>query len=497
MKTITSILFVIVLVVLVAPGMAAASVYYVPDNYATMQAAIDAGVSGDTIIVRDGIYKGAGNKDIDFKGKALTLRSENGPAGCIIDCEASGRGFYFHSGETSASVLDGFTVINGFATEVSPDDNSGGAVKCVGNSSPTIENCAFSGNSAYRGGAIACWFSSPSITYCYLSDNSADLDGGAIYCAQSLADVADCVFYSNSAQYGGGIHLTNYSYPTITNCIVSSNESDLDGGGIYCWYSSPAVANCTIAGNSALDEGGGTACYFSSPVVTDCILWDDSSAHGAEIALVYISQLTISYSDVEGGSSSVYSQPGSVLNWGSGNINSNPLFAAGALGTYYLSQTAAGQNANSPCMNAGSDTAVNVGMDSYTTRTDGVGDTGVVDMGYHYGLFVPSGLTQINLLSPANQSVLSSAPTFTWTADGGASSVYAVDLSYSANFSSYWSTYNNMHQLIDQTSWTMPASIWNKIPHGKLVYWKVRGADLDHTPLEVIYSVEVRSFNKQ
>ena len=39
---------------------------------------------------------------------------------------------------------------------------------------------------------------------------------------------------------------------------------------------------------------------------------------------------------------------------------------------------------DSPCVDAGSDTAVNLGVDHHTTRTDKLGDEGIVDMGYHY-----------------------------------------------------------------------------------------------------------------
>ena len=61
----------------------AATTWYVDDNapadFSTIQAALDASWDGDTIIVRDGTYTGAGNRDIDFNGKAVHLRSENGP----------------------------------------------------------------------------------------------------------------------------------------------------------------------------------------------------------------------------------------------------------------------------------------------------------------------------------------------------------------------------------------------------------------------------------
>jgi hypothetical protein len=87
----------------------------VPTDYPTIQAGIDAAAGGDIVIVADGTFVGSGNKDLDFNGKAITVKSENGPENCIIDCQGNGRGFYFHSGETQSSVLSGFTITNGSA----------------------------------------------------------------------------------------------------------------------------------------------------------------------------------------------------------------------------------------------------------------------------------------------------------------------------------------------------------------------------------------------
>lgn len=42
-----------------------------------IQLAIDFPEGGDTVIVFDGIYTGIGNRDIDFKGKAITVQSAN------------------------------------------------------------------------------------------------------------------------------------------------------------------------------------------------------------------------------------------------------------------------------------------------------------------------------------------------------------------------------------------------------------------------------------
>jgi hypothetical protein len=108
-----------------------------PADFNNIQAAIDDSNDGDTIIVSDGTYTGDGNRDIDFLGKAITLRSENGPVNCIIDCQGSEadphRGFTFHSGEGPNSVLAGLTITNGARF-------GAGGIHCE-YSSPKITNC--------------------------------------------------------------------------------------------------------------------------------------------------------------------------------------------------------------------------------------------------------------------------------------------------------------------------------------------------------------------
>jgi len=113
-------------------------------------------VNGFTIIVLDGTYTGNGNRDIDFNGKAITLQSQNGAGTCIIDCQGSYRGFYFHSGEGDDSVLDGFSVTQGY-------EYMGGGMY-IENSEPTIKNCSFRYNLVHNeGGGIYITGGSPTI----------------------------------------------------------------------------------------------------------------------------------------------------------------------------------------------------------------------------------------------------------------------------------------------------------------------------------------------
>ncbi len=149
-----------------------AGIKRVPSDYSTIQAAIDASTDGDTILVAPGTYIGDGNRDIDFKGKAITVKSEQGPQTCIIDCQGTEdeqhRGFYFHSVEDVNSVVNGFTITKGYTRSM------GGGIYC-NTSSPLIENCIVTKNIALFGGGIACRKSDSVIVNCIITTNTASL----------------------------------------------------------------------------------------------------------------------------------------------------------------------------------------------------------------------------------------------------------------------------------------------------------------------------------
>jgi len=337
---------------------------------ATIQAGIDATVTGwgYTVLVADGIYTGAGNKDLDFRGKAITVRSHNGASSCIIDCQGSGRGFHFHFAETAASAVHGLTITNG-CTSGSFPENAGGGIVCRV-SSPTISDCVISGNVSQFGGGIFCGIysgtnTSPVIANCTISYNSATLFAGGI-----------CSYYSS---------------PVISNCVITGNAANSSAGGILYSSSSGAITNCTISGNTAAFDGGGIYCADSTASMTNCILWGNTAPDGHEIAVSSTanpSTFTVRYSDVQDGAGEAYVETGCTLDIDGTCIDQDPLVVSGPLHDYYLSQLAAGQAADSPCVDAGSDTAANLGLDTLTTRTDGEPDAGTVDMGYHSVAYV-------------------------------------------------------------------------------------------------------------
>ena len=123
--------------------------------------------------------------------------------------------------------------------------------------------------------------------------------------------------------------------------------------------------------------------YGSMPTVRNCVLWGNAASwRGSEIDVTPLSVLTVIYSNVASGAEAVGGS--GIVVWGEGNISADPLFVPGPRGCYYLSQIGAGQPASSPCVDAGSNTAADLYLDTLTTRSDEVTDAGLVDMGYHY-----------------------------------------------------------------------------------------------------------------
>jgi hypothetical protein len=150
------------------------------------------------------------------------------------------------------------------------------------------------------------------------------------------------------------------------------------------WASSnPTVINCTFSGNSVVAYGGGIYNYFnSSSTLTNCIFWGNTAKDGPQIGLGNYSTVSISYSDLEGGQTAIHKDPSSSITWGAGNINSNPIFADADLRL----------SINSPCIDAGDNTAVPVGLtaadlDNHHRFEDGdCNATYIVDMGaYEFG----------------------------------------------------------------------------------------------------------------
>ena len=233
----------------------------------------------------------------------------------------------------------------------------GGGMENETNGNPTMSGCTFSDNTAAYGGGVYSWISDPNITNCTFSDNSA-ISGGGICDNQNNSTVISCIFSGNSADYGGG--MTNYEgNSTVTNCTFSGNSANAGGGMYNENLGNPTVSGCTFGSNTAVDFGSGMgSVQNSNPVVANCIFWGNLGPSGP----LYedgTGSLTVTYSDVQGG--------GIV---GSGNIDADPMFTDpnGVDGTAGTADDDLRLLSGSPCIDAGDNTAVPVGV---TTDLDG------------------------------------------------------------------------------------------------------------------------------
>ena len=417
---------------------AQADTIHVPRDFETIQAAIDAAVDFDEIIVAPGEYV----ETIDFSGKTIVVRSSDGRDVTTIDGNDAGTVVTCANGELSGTLLDGFTIANGYAEE-------GGGMRNV-NSSPTVTDCTFTDNYAIaggnnRGGGVFNDNSVATFSGCTFLANAADQNGGGMFNLGSDVTILECAFVENQAwsDDGGGcfnqdsdVVFTSSSFSAndacdnagamvhdggsliIDRCEFLFNQSCYNVGALAISGTPAIVTNCLFAGNEvddlkgvtgALSAGGdstivnctftnnwagccGTLQIGSRAVVSNCIIDDD----GFEPICGFGD---ISFSLVSDG-------------WeGEGNIKGDPLFVDPDNGNYRLA-------AGSPCIDAGNNSAVPRGvtldldgnprfLDDFDVADTGVGRAPIVDMGaYEHVPLPPADLNNDGIVDGGDLLVL-------------------------------------------------------------------------------------------
>ncbi len=296
---------------------------------ATIQAGISAAVDGDEILVADGLYVGVGNRAMAIGDKLIAVRSTGGADACVIDCELQERAFFV----SGPAVVQGFTIRNGQTMH-------GGAMLIAGDA--TIADCVFENNTADGGGAMYVMGSSPTITRCTFTGNSAEVyDGGALYNLAGNPELISCLMIGNSASQLGGAIFSDLAFLTLVNCTISENAAYV-GGGITNY----AAVEMTL---------------------TSSIVWQNYAeiGEGVEVQIRSTSSAEfVNYSCVQ--------DLGDAFG-GEGNIEADPLFVDTDGGDFHL-------QACSPAVNAG-----DPGYVPEPGETDIDGDdrviNGTVDMG--------------------------------------------------------------------------------------------------------------------
>ncbi len=380
-----------------------AAIIHVPDNQPTIQAGINSAVEYvDTVLVADGVYTGEGNRDIDFGGKAVVLKSQNGPESTIIDCEGDStnphRGFIFNTDEDFMTVVQGFTIRNGFMYIDDTTITYGGGVRCD-STSPTIVDCIIEGCWAMMGGGISCNGASPRLVDCIIRSNYCYLWGGGMQCSQSSPILSGCLFQDDTSRHSGGaIYMQDNSFPSITDCRFETNFSWGGTGGIYCLVDcSPTFEECLFISNTGFNSydlslyrscspvltnctffGGGIYCgRASSPTLDNCII---AFSPGQAVNCSYYSgepcYPTLTCSNVYGNAGGDWVDCIAGQDNGNDNISADPLFCDTAVGDYHIDEI-------SPCSPAlsGCGTligAMEVGCGSparvWLVNADGTGD---------------------------------------------------------------------------------------------------------------------------
>ena len=170
-------------------------------------------------------------------GKAITVESSGGAIATIIDGGELASVVTFQSGETSASIITGFTIQNGLAANTV---KTGGGIAVLSNSSPTITNNVITRNQACIAGyGIGVYgYEGPIITNNlvvgnYVQSGCISGSGGAISISTSgpMFQIVGNTISSNIGSGAGGMYINNGA-GIIANNVINGNTSQGQGGGI-------------------------------------------------------------------------------------------------------------------------------------------------------------------------------------------------------------------------------------------------------------------------
>jgi hypothetical protein len=209
------------------------------------------------------------------------------------------------------TILDGFTITDGYADGSPGTDYSFGAGMFVRiSSSPMLANLVFRENEAvkdsYGGGGYGGGLyneGNPILTDVTFHANLGSLGGGMSSFAGNPT-LQNVTFSENQSTGGGGLFIADGS-PTLTNVTFGGNVTVAQGAGMYNYDGSPVLTYVTFSGNQATDTyyGRGSAIYdeLGSVVLSNSIVWGNTAPTGPQIYNAGSAPTTINSSVVQGG----------------------------------------------------------------------------------------------------------------------------------------------------------------------------------------------------
>jgi hypothetical protein len=247
----------IVVAVAGVAGPGRAAIINVPGDAPTIQVAINLAADSDEVVVAPGTYF----ESLNLLGKAITLRSSDGPDATTIDAFGQlDSAIHAISGETPDTVIEGFTITRGNADGI-PDGDAG---------------------ASDRGGGLYADHSSVTVLNCKFIDNVASGFGGGFYINVGTVSFTDCLFELNQADYGGGAYL-NDATGTFTDCAFLTNDAlASSGGGMRAITGTTTLTGCRFEGNTTVESGGGID-FTTNLTVTACMFIGNDAFNGGGI----------------------------------------------------------------------------------------------------------------------------------------------------------------------------------------------------------------------
>ncbi len=280
---------------------ASGATIHVPADSTTIQAALTAAQSGDTVLVQPGTYY----ENITWPSvNGIKLISAGDSSNTVIDGGGIGRVIEM---SWSPTPIDSTTEIRGFKLTNGGNIANGGGM-FVSNASPVLTRLCVTGNTATNKGGglyISGSSSSPTLTYVTVTGNTAGYGGGLyISGSSSSPTLTDVTVSGNTAGSGGGLYIGSNSSPALTDVIVSGNTASSYGGGLYIWGGSPTLTGVTVTGNTASSYGGGLYIWAGSPMLTDVTVAGNTASHGGGLYIIRNSSPTLTDVTVSGNTAS-------------------------------------------------------------------------------------------------------------------------------------------------------------------------------------------------
>lgn len=263
----------------------------VPQEYPTIQSAVDAAASGDRILLAPGSYV----ETVVIDDQQLVLEGSEGAASTELAGAGDGEAAFLITLSGAAADLEvrGLTVTGGFGEAGSFGAGPGGGV-LVDGASLTVRDSRFVGNAGITGGAIQVVEGSLAVHDSIFEGNEA-LHGGAVYLEFSSASIQDSAFAANEATNFGGAVAAFQGDIQMTDTELAGNTADQFGGAVYAQHAAVDLERLLAVGNGRAEQGehggwiiqtsGGGAVYTtgSSGRLRDSRILDNVAAAGSGV----------------------------------------------------------------------------------------------------------------------------------------------------------------------------------------------------------------------